>query len=184
MKKNILKSSAWFIWETCSTGFLQLPFLDWNPHFPSKFLFMIAEAILHQLWIKLDVFSWIRPLVVPLKAAALLYQVVVGRYWWSERWGCFKGSPASVECSMWTASGRVISRRSAGAPAPACVHGALSFLCCLCHCGVYFLERVLSATLCVQLPKTHFHIIQLCHFVWIFSCVDVLEEIHWNKGFC
>lgn len=66
---------------------------------------------------------------------------------------------------------------------PACVHGALSFLCCLCHCGVYFLERVPSATVCVHLPKTHLHIIQLCHFVWIFSCVDVLEEIHWNKGF-
>lgn len=54
-----------------------------------------TRAILHHLWIKFDLFSWIRLLVVPLKAAVLLYQLVVGRYWKSERC-CVKGSPASV----------------------------------------------------------------------------------------
>lgn len=61
-----------------------------------------AVAILYQLWINLDLFSWIRPLMVPLKAVALLYRLLTGT-------GGVKGVVVSRralplwECSMWTA---------------------------------------------------------------------------------
>lgn len=88
------------------------------------------------------------------------------------------------ECSMWTASGRVISLRSAVAPAPTCVRGARSLLCWLFHSGVYFVKGVPSATF-VCSSKTHLHVIWLYQALLfeLFSCLDVLEESHWNKEF-
>lgn len=131
-------------------------------------------AILHHPWIKFDLLSWIRPLVVPLKAAALLYRLLAGTG--GVRGVVSRGALPLWECSLWTASGRVISLRSAVAPAPACVRGAWSLLC-LFHGGSSF-----RATLCVQLPKTHLHIIQLCQaccldFSPVWMCLKKVTEI-------
>lgn len=126
--------------------------------------------ILHQLWVKRDLFSWIS-----------------GHWWflWKQLLFCIswllagtRGTLPLWECTMGIASGRVISLRSAVAPAPACVHGTLSLLCYLCHRGVYFIEGVPSATLYVQLPKTHLHTIQLCQ-----ACLDfLLCGCAWRKS--
>lgn len=115
-----------------------------------------AVAILYQLWINLDLFSWIRPLMVPLKAVALC----IGCWQVLEEWRALlcQGEPClcgNAPCEQ--PSGRVISLRSA-----TCLGAWSSVIALLlCRCGVYFMEGAPSATLCVQLPKAHLHIIRL-----------------------
>lgn len=120
--------------------------------------------------------------MVPLKAAALLYQLVVDRYWRSEG-RCVKGSPASVGmlhvnskwqsdltekcCSSCTCLG-VWSLVIALLPLPlwSLFHGGSSF----------------SLSFCVQLPKTRLLIVwlyQACclDFSPVWMCLKKVTEI-------
>lgn len=95
-------------------------------------------AILHHLWIKPALFSWIRPFDGSCENGCSSGSV---GYWQVlEEWVVglcqLKESPAFVGmCSTWTWSGRVISRRSAATPEPDCSHGAQTSLSYLCRCG-------------------------------------------------
>lgn len=121
-------------------------------------------------------------MVVLLKAAALLHRLVVGRCWRSERC-CVKGSPASVGMlpvnSKWQSD---LTEKCCSSRTCLCVWSSVIALLYLCHCGVYFMEGVPSAALCVQLPKTHLHKIRLCQacclgFAPVWVCLKKVTEI-------
>lgn len=140
----------------------------------------------YPLWIKLALFSWIGPFDGSCKNSCSSRSV---GYWQVlEEWVVglcqLKGSPAFVGmCSTWTWSGREIPLRSAVAPELGYPHEAQSSLSYFCGSwlrGGCSCSRSLCAALKSSSPAT---LIVSSLLLGLFSCVDVLEESHWSRGF-